>query len=1366
MDIKQNKLEFAKTPVHLSQFLDFISHFQAMDPLRRKVNVHVEYESESWANAFNLNKNIAKLCRLFATSFDSLENEMPIVEAVHHFCRTVRRVLKAIIHWDPRVSTIDGVKESSRLVKGISHQDYHTLVSHSAGLFRVIDYNVALSPVSFHHPLHWLLSQLLENTKLLQDDVLHQVGWTLGLGQMIQTTFDSLGSNQFLNIVEYPIRTLTLLSQISCGVWVRNGRNMVLQMHSYQDISFRPNTLDNDIHLLQIGFTLCDRNQILLTLIDRFQLLDWFNGNFQYAHNVYDSSQKKHMIEELLNLLIIIATEHDKLSGASSEQKVRRFIIQYLALSNLSYSELLKMIPSKLNDGSFETYLSDMATFKPPTGLDDKGLYELKPEYMDKLNPYFWHYSRNQREEAQEALRKHYNRLNPTQPLKEMDEYLFVPQLDQSNLGPFKQVAAFLHSRVFCEIITYSLLNYANIFKDGNSDTILDLTLHLALLATIDSERMNLEWKQETMETLTASYRVPTPTFIDNAVNDSIPESQNTNLLSVIFDYLSDNNGRFSHTHKRMYFLLDKFASNGSSDTKALIEKWTHDRNRLNRSAASGSKGGSEISDLERKKAAAKARQAAIMSQMANAQAQFMENHSEMYDEFEEEEERGNAGDLMDLCESNDDDNLQDDDAAEVVRMCHFPTENCIVCQEQLNDSQLFGVLAFVQNSNIQRTTPSNNKEVWADILHASEGTNPWQDGNVEERTFKGFPTEAHTSGMVISSCNHMMHADCFSRYQDAIEAQLLHETLRGNSHTFFNGRYLCPLCKSLGNTLVPLIWRGKKESYPGVLLPRSSFSELRDNALHLRTELSLKIEEIHNPDYNGASFVNTDSNIFLNHVDLLKLMYNQLNLTVAKSQIAIPDDSHIDGNDLALIDCLKSLYSIYTLTISKFEIDQRGGSASTKTKDPTVEYTGTLMDDIPTSAQRFLKILGLTNGFLPKLLSSSWDPDEMLAKECLALNALKKVFPSDFSIFNQAQPLLWADPFEMLVLLGFSANEYPQVEPHHVLRSMYIAELTKTVICIFQSVLNGEDTWNDASISTLLNGLISSQPNQDKEKAVVDFVTYVLRLLNIQSQPIFTLFQTIHPSALLSLIRTFTLPFIRKSLVFMVTFHGLILQTPEDDEHSQMSEYNYLLKILGLPSPEDIFKYQATENDLIPGWCHHLVTFSTTTSAISNTVVLQYLKLFLPIRQKLVTLPYRLDELFDESLKRVCLRCNTVPEYSAICLICGQFVCARRFCCTENERGECNIHMRTCGGDIGMYLIIKDCFILLLHRDGGGTVMGAPYLDSHGEPDLFLKRGTPQYLNTKRYEQLQQMWTSQTVATYVQRCMDSASATASWEYF
>ena len=43
------------------------------------------------------------------------------------------------------------------------------------------------------------------------------------------------------------------------------------------------------------------------------------------------------------------------------------------------------------------------------------------------------------------------------------------------------------------------------------------------------------------------------------------------------------------------------------------------------------------------------------------------------------------------------------------------------------------------------------------------------------------------------------------------------------------------------------------------------------------------------------------------------------------------------------------------------------------------------------------------------------------------------------------------------------------------------------------------------------------------------------------------------------------------------------------------------------------------------------------------------------------------------------------------------------------------------CGGQVGMYLIIKKAAILLLH-DGNGYFINPPYLDTHGEVDLGLK--------------------------------------------
>ncbi|KAI7877742.1 hypothetical protein K492DRAFT_209471 [Lichtheimia hyalospora FSU 10163] len=58
---------------------------------------------------------------------------------------------------------------------------------------------------------------------------------------------------------------------------------------------------------------------------------------------------------------------------------------------------------------------------------------------------------------------------------------------------------------------------------------------------------------------------------------------------------------------------------------------------------------------------------------------------------------------------------------------------------------------------------------------------------------------------------------------------------------------------------------------------------------------------------------------------------------------------------------------------------------------------------------------------------------------------------------------------------------------------------------------------------------------------------------------------------------------------------------------------------------------------------------------------------------------------------------------------------------------------------------------------------MSAPYLDIHGEVDLFLRRGTPQFLNPQRYEQIRQMWLSHSIPAYVRRKMESSYSYTRW---
>jgi E3 ubiquitin-protein ligase UBR1 len=235
MNAEPVRLEVSKNPIYLRQFVDMIYQFQAMDPLQRQTDTHVEYESQSWVAAFNMTLQTSKLCRLLAGCFDSPpSSDILNTEATRNLCRSIYRVLKAILDWDPHLAPRKEVDKSlpdnRAVIKGLAHQKFHQVATPNAGTYEVVDYDVTQNPVSFHHPFHWLLSELFENVSLLHQGVLNELGWLGGFKQMVNDAFHSKDHDMFLMVLDYPIRTLVILSQINCGVWVRNGyaiRNMV-----------------------------------------------------------------------------------------------------------------------------------------------------------------------------------------------------------------------------------------------------------------------------------------------------------------------------------------------------------------------------------------------------------------------------------------------------------------------------------------------------------------------------------------------------------------------------------------------------------------------------------------------------------------------------------------------------------------------------------------------------------------------------------------------------------------------------------------------------------------------------------------------------------------------------------------------------------------------------------------------------------------------------------------------------------------------------------------------------------------------------------------------------------------------------------
>jgi hypothetical protein len=84
------------------------------------------------------------------------------------------------------------------------------------------------------------------------------------------------------------------------------------------------------------------------------------------------------------------------------------------------------------------------------------------------------------------------------------------------------------------------------------------------------------------------------------------------------------------------------------------------------------------------------------------------------------------------------------------------------------------------------------------------------------------------------------------------------------------------------------------------------------------------------------------------------------------------------------------------------------------------------------------------------------------------------------------------------------------------------------------------------------------------------------------------------------------------------------------------------------------------------------------------------------------------------------------------------------------------------CGGDIGIFLSVKRCVLILLHN-GNGWFMNAPYLDTHGEVDQGLRRGRPQYLNTKRYSEIRKLWLQHNIPIYVARQIEATYDIGGW---
>ncbi|KAF9255155.1 hypothetical protein L218DRAFT_937969 [Marasmius fiardii PR-910] len=366
----------------------------------------------------------------------------------------------------------------------------------------------------------------------------------------------------------------------------------------------------------------------------------------------------------------------------------------------------------------------------------------------------------------------------------------------------------------------------------------------------------------------------------------------------------------------------------------------------------------------------------------------------------------------------------------------------------------------------------------------------------------------------------------------------------------------------------------------------------------------------------------------------------------------------------------------------------------------------------------------------------------------------VKRLLPewSRSSLTSFSFPLLLRDPFTILVEAAAVAPEILR----HVLVLTYYACLARTVIRLV-FILN-----KSRGIHTTH---LARRAHEDIFGDVRMFFISVVRHSPIFEHTATLAFETFGEARIEKFLHAFTLPFLRKAAILCrpVLPSAFPLQTPSGDGNpqpqTQSCEYTRLLSFLGIPPLSDLPNQDTLQNAL-SGWCAHY-GHSHAVSPVNFGVTLD-----LPGVYRLARLPLVLDNLFvDQEKAVVCQRCNTIPPDPAICLLCGTTVCFQSTCCTDAEerRGECNMHMRECGGAMGLYFLVKRCVVLYLYGNSGSFTQ-SPYLDVHGEIDVSMRRGRRQYLHHARWEDVRKTWLNHQIPTMIARKLESSLDSGGWE--
>ncbi|KAI6249561.1 E3 ubiquitin-protein ligase ubr11 [Erysiphe necator] len=1333
--------------IYTLQFLDLVKLHQGICPNIRAVGEHVEYETDAWISASLITREINRLCRQFSESFkfDSDENYTCISRAIR---TTAKAVIFNSLGAERKRFTQNEIKEEIKFKKVDDYEfDIHE-TSNGGYQYLVVKFDLKYQPISFHHALHYTLSWLIEYAKNIKlekliellsftSNDLFEKSRSMGQRSMISKNFTP--EDHLMTAFDYPLRVCAWLAQMKAGMWVRNGMSLRHQMSTYRGVNQRDVSHHRDIFLLQIAMVVCPPDRVLASAIDRYGLEHWMKGIYeQQSTDGVEDSQILDVVEDLIHLLIVLLSDRTFLAnnneGLSSHVlAMRRDIIHVLCFKPLPFSDICNKLPDKFQDQEeCQDMLDSMTTFKPPEGLSDVGTFELKPEYSEEIDPYISHYNKNQREESENV----YKAWMAKKTGIPMSEIVYEPRLQVIESGAFSDLAAFTRTGLFAQIIYYCLL-YALKAQELTSsvpmtrvEAFLQVVLHLVLIAVFE-DRTNEELSKEFVESFIyiSLTRIARSNFLIN-----VPNSR---TIASILEILSRKD-ELKACHPKILLVLKKMRQKYPRTFEKIFNQIGEKIDRISTLSPVNSNANA---DRERKKQAALARQAKVMAQFQQQQKTFLDNQ----------------GDISWGDEDPIEENIATEDSSDSQNtFWQHLSGTCILCQEETKDSRLYGTFALMKNSTILRQTDFDDSDFLREVIntpasldHCADHIRPFgvagenhekvkkiQTNGTQievDRHFvgKGFPPDSTIAGPVSVGCGHIMHYRCFAVYYGASLRRQQTQIARHHPEDLKLNEFICPLCKALGNSFLPVVWSPKIKisidsfeskvpfnDWLNFLIGSSSYGGTNQIDCNRKNSQAIEYFMKYNKQTLVAHFESqmpelllesrgstgpTPAHQFLSSTDSrynstiwgynlnssnssssqqttnlsplseLVISYRRLTETMFKNQLPMRHffGAHKQYSHDGTIDLAGSDTLAKTLgfSISAVEIQQRGVASLPGT---------TFLETIPQQVLAHLRALAETASSFLSIGGVRSAGENCITKEFITdcERQLAQLFLYPISQSNTYSPLFKQDTFVFLTECSLCLVPMENLDIMHIIRLCYLAEIVKVILKMghHPETMSQYKIWLSGAMIRYRSVEYNSYPFSGSN--FQKLCCQVYDWTSNEDERTFTSHDEglgDNQSSFCDGVQSFQ-AFVKKYALAFLRKVVLLLHArygaliPVRSTCSwDMDELDRLTEALKLPSFSQICSVQ---NDTILA---SLVKgwISKVIYKSSSPVILLPISVSHPTIFELVGLPKNYDILMEEAMKRRCPTTGKDVSDPMLCLFCGVIICGQSVCCLkQGERG------------------------------------------------------------------------------------------------